>query len=110
VGGPGRVERPGGWTASPGPASGGSGSVLAAEAASGRADAVRGEPDLPPAGALPGLTCLRFGHAAALVGISPVAVPDPGLAAGDISNAACKAMGAPLAGIPGTDPRIYLDI
>jgi hypothetical protein len=95
------ITRPGVWWVS---------SVLTAEAASGRAGAVRGEPDLPAAGALPGLTCLRFGHAAALVGISPVAVPDPGLAAGDISNAAGKALGAPLAGIPGTDPRIYLDI
>jgi hypothetical protein len=64
----------------------------------------------PPRVPFPGLTCLRFGHAAALVGISPVAVPDPGLAAGDISNAAGEALGAPLAGIPGTDPRIYLGI
>ena len=51
--GPGRVERPGGKTASPGPASSGSGSVLTAGAASGRADAMRGEPDLP----LHGLSC-----------------------------------------------------
>jgi hypothetical protein len=41
------------------------------------------------------------GTPAALVEISPVAVPDPGLAAGDISSAACKALGAPLAGVPG---------
>jgi hypothetical protein len=135
----------------------GSGSVLTAEAASGRAYAIRGEPGLSPAGALPGLTCLRLGHAAAqaighhrrtgwdvlgqplgvataaemtweifrpdgpgrevmaagswyrgtpaaLVEISPVAVPDPGLAAGDISNAACKALDAPVAGVPGTGP------
>ena len=47
---------------------------------------------------------------AALVEISPVAVPDSGLAAGDISSAACKALGAPVAGVPGTGPRIYLDI
>jgi hypothetical protein len=33
-----------------------------------------------------------------------MAVPGPGLAAGNISNAACKAQGTPLAGVPGTGP------
>ena len=51
--GPGRVERPGGKTASPGPASSGSGRVLTAGAASGQADAMRGEADLPLHGAPP---------------------------------------------------------
>jgi hypothetical protein len=43
----------------------GSGSVVTAEAASGQAHAIRGEPGPSPAGAVPGLTCLRLGHAAA---------------------------------------------
>lgn len=51
------------------------------------------------------------GTPAALVEISPVAVPGAGLGAGDISNAACKALGAPAAGVPGTGLLpVYLDI
>jgi hypothetical protein len=51
------------------------------------------------------------GTPAALVEISPVAVPGSGLAAGDISNAAGKALGAPVVGVPGTGPLpIYLDM
>jgi hypothetical protein len=49
------------------------------------------------------------GTLAALVEISPVAVLDSGSGAGDISNAACEALGAPVAGVPGTGPLpIYL--
>ena len=44
------------------------------------------------------------GTSAALVEISPVAVPDSGLAAGDISNAAGKALGAPVAAFLARNP------
>jgi hypothetical protein len=110
--GPGRVERPGGKTASPGPAPGGSGSALTAGATSGRADAIRGEPRSSPASALPGITRLRSGHAAALVELSPVAVPDSGFGAGDISNAGSKVLAVSIASAAGTgypSPAIYLD-
>jgi hypothetical protein len=110
--GPGRVERPGGKTASPGPASGGSGSALTAGATSGRADAIRGEPRSSPAYALPGLTRLRSGHAAALVELSPVAVPDSGFGAGDVSNAGSKVLAVSLASAAGMgypSRAIYLD-
>jgi hypothetical protein len=50
------------------------------------------------------------GTSAALVEISPVAVPGSGFGAKGIGNAACKALGAPAAGVPGTGlPSIYLD-
>jgi hypothetical protein len=54
-----------------------------------------------PADALPGLTRLRLGHAAALVELSPVAVPDSGFGAGDISNAGSKVLAVSLASAAG---------
>ena len=75
-----RVERPGGWTASPGPASMGQPAFLPRDLpADGRMPFVVSQV-FPPRGCLPGLTCLWPGHAAA-----------------------CKALAAPVVGVPGTD-------
>jgi hypothetical protein len=75
------ITRPGVWWVS---------SVPTAGATNGRADAIRGEPGLSPADALPGLTRLRLGHAAALVELSPMAVPDAGFCAAGIGQADSK--------------------
>ena len=75
--GPGRVERPGGKTASPGPAFGGSGGVLTAELPAAELVPFAVSQVFPP-DALPGLTRPRLSFPSALAELSPGAMAGVG--------------------------------